>query len=476
MTKLHWTGLAVLVGGLAVGLVLSSAPEERPRPAAKAPTADTRAQPSKPPPGAIPLFAPRAQFRFAIFHLPEPKAPVMARLDDLKSGAFKGLPVVDEPKDGDPPPYLSVRVLPVTQFPLPIAGHLTNASRKLSPDVQSTLHTSRQVTVLEVHTAPPALGLLRQVYALVLELAEATGGVIWDEQSGELLEPTTWKAQRLRAWSGDVPLVMRHITVNAFRDGEDRRVRLVTQGMGKLGLPDLRMENVPQHLAQQMASVINLAAQVVVETGALSKEGELLLDVNALKHEDLRASIQQTQARTDARLRANLTVSIGPPVEQVRNNRLMVLSCAAYPGKVPSEQQESFLAELYGTPYRMTPIDRDEEMLALSRRQVEKLKQEVKPRFLKGLGDLEQLLVRAPFKTSSGDTEWLWVLVERWEGTTLRGLLHDAPRDVPQLRAGSPVTVPVDEVFDYSIEGRDGRREGNETGWLKSKRFGKQPD
>jgi uncharacterized protein YegJ (DUF2314 family) len=152
----------------------------------------------------------------------------------------------------------------------------------------------------------------------------------------------------------------------------------------------------------------------------------------------------------------------------------MELACAGE-GKLPSEQQESLLAELYGAS-RTGPVDRDEEMLALSRLQMEKLKRDVKPRFLKGLGELELLRVRAPFKTSSGDTEWPWVVVERWEGNTLHGILHDWPRDVPQLRAGSPVSVQVDDVFDYLIEGPDGRKEGNETTLLKSKRWAKQPD
>jgi uncharacterized protein YegJ (DUF2314 family) len=121
------------------------------------------------------------------------------------------------------------------------------------------------------------------------------------------------------------------------------------------------------------------------------------------------------------------------------------------------------MVELFGARDEMVHTQHDEELLATSRRAVEKLLSEVKPRFVRGLEPGERLFVKAPFKTRSGDDEWMWVRVQRWDGPKLHGVLDSDPRDVPDIGAGSPVVVEESSLFDYLLVHPDGSSEGNET-------------
>jgi uncharacterized protein YegJ (DUF2314 family) len=78
----------------------------------------------------------------------------------------------------------------------------------------------------------------------------------------------------------------------------------------------------------------------------------------------------------------------------------------------------------------------------------------------------EQLLVKVPFETSEGGSEWMWVEVVRWNGDKIDGILQNDPFDVPALKAGSRVQAKASDVFDYILSKADGSREGNETGEL----------
>src|SRR6185436_16808975 len=94
----------------------------------------------------------------------------------------------------------------------------------------------------------------------------------------------------------------------------------------------------------------------------------------------------------------------------------------------------------------------------------------LEPVFQRGLAPGERLLVKGPFKTTSGENEWMWVEVVRWQGSTIRGVLMNDPTQVPGLKAGAEVEVPVASVFDYLHTLPDGGTEGNETGEIMERR------
>jgi uncharacterized protein YegJ (DUF2314 family) len=107
-----------------------------------------------------------------------------------------------------------------------------------------------------------------------------------------------------------------------------------------------------------------------------------------------------------------------------------------------------------------------EPVLAASRRARDRLRAELKPRFIAGLSSGEQLMVKAPFMTPAGGREWMWVRVSRWQGPRIHGVLENDPVHVRDLKAGAHVDVLEEDVLDYLFFRGDGAREGNETGAL----------
>ena len=78
-------------------------------------------------------------------------------------------------------------------------------------------------------------------------------------------------------------------------------------------------------------------------------------------------------------------------------------------------------------------------------------------------------MVKAPFITTDGGNEWMWVEVVKWKGGQISGVLRNDPEEVPDLHAGATVKVKQAEIFDYIRYTQDGKEEGNETGPLLEK-------
>jgi len=107
-----------------------------------------------------------------------------------------------------------------------------------------------------------------------------------------------------------------------------------------------------------------------------------------------------------------------------------------------------------------------EAVLTASRRARDRLRAELKPRFIAGLSPGERLMVKAPFTTPAGGREWMWIRVARWQGPRIHGVLDNDPVHMRDLKAGAHVDVLEDEILDYLLFRSDGTSEGNETAVL----------
>jgi uncharacterized protein YegJ (DUF2314 family) len=107
----------------------------------------------------------------------------------------------------------------------------------------------------------------------------------------------------------------------------------------------------------------------------------------------------------------------------------------------------------------------DDAVLAVSRRARDRLRADLKPRFIAGLPPGERLLVKAPFAAPNG-REWMWVEVARWDGPRIHGVLDNDPIHIRDLKAGVHVDVLEEDVLDYLFCRSDGSKEGNETAAL----------
>lgn len=77
--------------------------------------------------------------------------------------------------------------------------------------------------------------------------------------------------------------------------------------------------------------------------------------------------------------------------------------------------------------------------------------------------------VKAPFKTTDGGNERMWVEITSWKQSRITGLLENEPFNIIDLHGGQIVEVQEGDVFDYIRQYPDKHREGNTTGEILRK-------
>lgn len=452
-------GVALVVGILAALLLGACFREVRP-------VSGEEARPLLP---AGPLFSERTSFRLVLFHRPRPVEPIPPMLDGLLRERFPSLRLASEGQEAGTLPTVRATEMAAEDYPLPPVGWLELAVRRLSPREQAGLAASERLTVLEFTTEPPALETVRQAYLLALELARAHGALLWDEESAEFFSPDTWEAWRLSDWHDGEPLVERHFN-NLYSLEEENVAQLVSSGLVKFGLPELELRHIPGTEVERAGKLLNLVAQLLLEGHPVRSSGRFPLSIEAVRHPGLRESLREARGR-DAQERLVIALAPVDPSELDGERPRVEILIPDLAIADPVDRRHAVLLELLGARDEIATVEHDEELLAASRRALEVLLVEVKPRFLRGLEEGERLFVKASFDTSAGGTEWMWVRVQRWEGTKLYGLLDSDPADVPGLRAGAEVSVEEDSLFDYILARPDGTVEGNETEPLIIQRY-----
>jgi uncharacterized protein YegJ (DUF2314 family) len=390
------------------------------------------------PPG--PVRGATASFELAFYFRPESASDPLKAVDGLLASEF----TMFSKADGAPGPVsrmqVRARILSdvAKSYAAPDRDHLKHFGRGLSAAQIEGLQESRQVLILnfEVPGAEVWEGA-RAAERLISAVAQATGGLIWDESSREAFTPASWEERRLLPWTGTVPNVSKHTMIHSYQHRE--AVRSVTVGMEKFALPDLVIEKSSWSLNRNVGHFINLTAQALAEGAEVGAGGELRLRLSAIRDAEVREP--QVQAHLG---------------------------------------QETAAHEFFGASQEpaVRRAGHDEELLAARERARAHLPALHKA-FLAGLPPGAYLLLKAPFETPSGDNEWMWVEVTSWRGKQIGGILQNDPEDVVGLSTGSTVKADEDQVFDYVLHHADGTEEGNETGRIlaaRQERDGKAND
>jgi uncharacterized protein YegJ (DUF2314 family) len=430
-------------------------------------TTDTRSEPGRAVRDAGPAVTPgqpvpagglRAKefsFTLAVYYLPLPKTDPKAALARL----LRGRPIALRPGPVEgprPEPVTWMVNKPSEEYPPPDEDMMEYASKGLTDAQARALRKSRSVTVMSfAGPGERAAATYHQALQVTGELAAATGGLAWDDETRQVFSREAWEA-RVDDWHEGLPDITKHMLIHSYRDGE--LMRLVTLGMGKFALPDLAVNQVAS--SNVVGNVLNLACQTILERPALARAGELTLAIDEVKHPGARSWATEN-ILDGAKRRAVVQLAVGEQQEGDAQNPLVEI---VFPGPAAELQvrQTALIDRLWGSKDAIAYVDHDDELLAASRRAKAALMKH-KPRYLKELPEGERLLVKAPFRTRTGGNEWMWVEVVRWRGRTIRGILQNDPFEVPDLKAGARVEVKEDSLFDYILEKKDGTKEGNET-------------
>jgi len=320
----------------------SAAPKTEPREVAR-PQEEVPQQPVR----AGALTVATARFQFAIFHLPKPTQPSVARAAVVARGArldFRGTPSTQEP----PHSTLYAHVESTKSYPPPLGEKFQHTTRSLSDETLKALAASEQVTVLDFQLSPPSFTDLRRAYAVAGDLAAATGGVLWDEETSELFSLQDWNTKRLSAWSQGIPPGMRHFAMhlNELPGGE---ATLATAGLSKFGLPEVQVAQAPAALQAQLAALVNVTAQTLIEQQRLAEPGKLTVALASLQHQELRELLSQAkQPEAPGQVTLGLTYAekSGP-----HSPRAVVLDFpSTLGGSTLPERMQLALDALFGAP------------------------------------------------------------------------------------------------------------------------------
>ncbi len=333
----------------------------------------------------------------------------------------------------------------------------------VSSERAQALQTSTRGLILSFsYRGPQAFEALRQIAGFLSELASRTDGLIWDEDTRELYGVEAWDRKRRSGWIDGVPMAQNFICIHAYKNTDF--VRAISLGMSKFGLPDLVIDDFSWSLNRQMGNTINAVAQALIEGTPVPDGGPFDLRVAAIRHETVREQLTKSFI-DDATGVGTLVVKTARRDEGDPDNRLVELAFDRYSGATVQERQDQYVDRMFGHKDGSIAVRHDAAVLAASKRAQARF-ETYRKRFEAGLAPGEHIMVKAPFRTTTGGNEWMWVEVVQWTGGDIRGLLRNDPDFVPGLHAGATVHVKQAEIFDYIRYTADGKEEGNETGPL----------
>lgn len=374
-----------------------------------------------------------------------PRLKRRARRDEKADGTTVYFEVMDMKKEGiDPPSPESLKYF----------GHGITAAQ-----VQAMQKSTVTVAVFFTYPMADAVAAEIQANAFMKELAERTGGFVWDVETRELFSPELLTQVRLAPLDHGFPDVSRHITIHAYQD--DEYVRAITLGMRKFGLPDLVVNEFRWSLQNQMGGTINLFAQSLLE-GARPKLGAWDFDPAKMRHAGVLTEYEGDRLEKTPPAVAQLTLAEGKADQGDPENALLELRFDRYAGKTVHEKHQAFISSFYGAEDSVIQVKHNEAIRAASERARKQLPA-LRQAFNAGLEPGERIMLKVPFRIPDGGNEYMWVEVSTWKGADIRGLLANEPDFLPDLHAGAAVQIKEQEVFDYIRYKADGRVEGNET-------------
>lgn len=410
------------------------------------------------------LVAAQYRFRAAVYHAQAQRPDVQAVLQRLAAGK---LTVVadDTAAERESGASVVIGTPALVDFAPPEKKTLQYFGRGLSAEDEEALLASKSVTVLTFRgPGARAAQQYRAALELIGSLVGELGGYPWDDEARLVFTAKSWSGL-LEGWQGDEPQLSKQIALHSYRDGA--LIRIVSLGMVKFALPDVAVNQVSAESSGSMGTLTNLVCQTLFEKGTLGNDGHLLASIDGLKHAAYKADLGE-DLKDNAKRRVDVQLATSKPDEGDADNRLLEI---AFPGTVNTlqERQSAALSELFGAHDSIVNVQHDEELLATSERARKKALL-IGKRYAKGPPFGEQMLVKAPFDTTAGGTEWMWVEVVSWNGNDIDGILKNDPFDVPSLKDGSRVEVQASKIFDYILKKKDGSSEGNETGKILEER------
>jgi len=379
--------------------------------------------------------------------------------------SFSSFEFVDQLPEVSLKPVASLSVIKDVKnaYPVPGLDYLAYFGRGVDKQQATQIQASSLALVIDVaYPLESSLSSLKKVTQSVFSYADSVGALIWDSETRELFTAAAWQSKRLNAWRGLVPNIDEQTVIHAYQHNEG--IRAITLGMAKFGLPDIVVNNFSWSQNRSMGNLINFIGQSLIEGVVPNANDMLELNISELREtrfkKELVAGLKENAV-------SNISIQIGDGKweEGDPENYIIEVLFNNIEGTSLSEQQDTLLSSLFGWEDEVSYVKHNKLIEAASQQAKSKLNQ-LRADFNNGLNPGEFIGLKAPFTTPDGGVEWMWVEVQSWEGTKIKGLLKNEPLYIPSLKGGSEVEINQNDIFDYIRHYPDGTSEGNETGAL----------
>jgi uncharacterized protein YegJ (DUF2314 family) len=292
----------------------------------------------------------------------------------------------------------------------------------------------------ETTTREPTL--VKQTSEVARAVAEACHGWIVDLDTHRLL-PT----DRLADYVPGTTIDARKAIALHGVAGESALGLVDSDGMHRLGLPELLVPDIPQARVSDVATVVNATAQTLIDRGDLPRDGELDVDLAKLAGDWHRDEILKLGGTGTITWRVRWVADAHGSSKDPDDLMLELTVAGAEPGNPVA--LVGALEKYLGAPEdKATTVSFQPELEAAAVKARAALTA-LRPHFAKGVPPDEQLGVKAPFATDDGGTEWMWVDVIAFKGDTLDGTLDNDPNSVRALKIGARVKVKLDKIADF---------------------------
>lgn len=156
-------------------------------------------------------------------------------------------------------------------------------SLHIPPEEAAAIKRSPRAVSMVMAGPAEQLALIQRQAADIARAAVAGGGWLFDGGTFQVFTAARFDEFRPAGF----PLEVERL-VTVMVDDSQKNVRLETLGMERLGLPELRMLDVPPPLVDGAIALFNAAAQVVVEQAFIEQPGELVIDLRHARLPHLR--------------------------------------------------------------------------------------------------------------------------------------------------------------------------------------------
>jgi uncharacterized protein YegJ (DUF2314 family) len=347
---------------------------------------------------------------------------------------------------------------PIEQLPAPDAERLAHLGRGLDDAGIKAIAASKGVAMFAWDLeADPKYEVLRSASAFLREMAAADRGFLWDDSSAEMFAIDAWK-QRESSWEGDIPDAHQFFNIHYYET--EGRHRAVSLGLVKLGVPDFVLEDVPRLHATMGMMLINACAQLMVEGAGSDASGRFTVDLAAIKHKGMRHRLQQETA-SGATMRGDVVFAMATHRAGDPETPLVELRFEGFPEQTPGERQAAALRQIFGAGEdTAVPFEAGNPELEAVKKTAQEKVPVLAAAIQKGLPVGESMMVKGPFATDDGSTEWMWVEVASWKNGVVNGTLANQPLAIKKLKLGAKVDVRQELISDYLWSKADGSEEG----------------